>query len=217
MSKFLIFEGPDFSGKTTIVQALSNALSALNIPHIKTREPGGCEIAEELRALVLSKNMDRLTEAFVFAAARSEHLLKTVIPALKDGKTVICDRFIGSSIVYQGTTPVLHNVVLELNTLVLQAVKELGDYEIQQFIIDTDYDTVLHRQTLAGRELNRLDQSTEKEFKDKREAYLRLIRLGLDRSLCPQLRKILGNTKCISNDKHTSIEDIVKTILVEIL
>lgn len=102
--KFLSFEGPDKAGKSTQVQLFCDYLSQKKIPYLVTREPGGCPVSEKIRALILdpANQMGDECEALLYAAARSE-LVRTVLrPALAQGTWVICDRFIDSSIAYQG-------------------------------------------------------------------------------------------------------------------
>lgn len=103
--KFISFEGPDGSGKGTIIKYVKKFLAKNKIDYILTREPGGIEISEEIREIILNKkhlNMDERTEALLYAAARRQHLVEIVIPALEAGKVVICDRFVDSSLAYQG-------------------------------------------------------------------------------------------------------------------
>lgn len=103
--KFITFEGPDGSGKGTIIKYVKKFLEKNQIDYILTREPGGIEISEEIREIILNKkhlSMDERTEALLYAAARRQHLVEIVIPALKEGKVVICDRFVDSSLAYQG-------------------------------------------------------------------------------------------------------------------
>jgi len=102
---FISFEGIDGSGKSTQVRLLSEQLSALGRDVILTREPGGSPGAEEIRRLVLEGESDRwsaTTELLLFTAARRDHLERTILPALNDGKIVITDRFADSSRIYQG-------------------------------------------------------------------------------------------------------------------
>lgn len=102
---FITIEGNDGSGKSTVINALKEALDKLNIDVIYSREPGGSRIAEKIRDVILDVDnvgMDKRTEALLYAASRREHLVDTVIPAIEQGKIVICDRFIDSSLTYQG-------------------------------------------------------------------------------------------------------------------
>ena len=99
---FITFEGTEGCGKSTLIQNLSAALVQASIPHLVTREPGGSPVAEKIRDMILHQSMDPLTELFLYEAARAEHFQKTVIPALKQKKWVLCDRFTDSTLAYQG-------------------------------------------------------------------------------------------------------------------
>lgn len=102
--KFITFEGCDGCGKSTQLKLLSDYLTEKNIPHIFTREPGGGEISEAIRGILLNGKNGSMTdecEALLFAAARVQHLSDRVEPALKEGKLVICDRYVDSSLAYQ--------------------------------------------------------------------------------------------------------------------
>lgn len=102
---FITFEGNDGSGKTTISKKVYEALLEKSYPVIYTREPGGIEIAEKIRTIILDPNhtaMDARCEALLYAASRRQHLIEKVLPALETGKIVLCDRFIDSSLAYQG-------------------------------------------------------------------------------------------------------------------
>ncbi|WP_349409043.1 dTMP kinase [Pseudalkalibacillus sp. SCS-8] len=102
---FITFEGPEGAGKTTIIKRLEKEFETRDVPFIVTREPGGIEIAEQIRSVILNPantKMDGRTEALLYAAARRQHLAEKVIPALEEGKIVLCDRFIDSSLAYQG-------------------------------------------------------------------------------------------------------------------
>ena len=102
---FITLEGPDGSGKTTIATNLVKELENRGFSCVHTREPGGIDIAEQIRNVILDpKNtaMDARTEALLYAASRRQHLVEKVFPALKDNKIVICERFLDSSLAYQG-------------------------------------------------------------------------------------------------------------------
>lgn len=102
---FISFEGNDGSGKSSAIQAIYNELINNNADVILTREPGGSKIAEKIRTIILDVDnlgMDPKTEAMLYAASRREHLVKKIIPALEEGKIVLSDRYLDSSLVYQG-------------------------------------------------------------------------------------------------------------------
>ncbi len=102
---FITFEGPDGSGKSTIIQKVYDYLIENNYDVIKTREPGGSPIAEKIRNLILDTENTKMgyrTEALLYAASRAQHVEETIIPALNENKIVLCDRFLISSLAYQG-------------------------------------------------------------------------------------------------------------------
>lgn len=102
---FIVFEGGEASGKSTVSGLMSRVLSNVGIPNIWTREPGGIEESEEIRELILKDRkspLSGLTEAYLFAASRAAHMEKVVKPALESGKSVIMDRYFYSSLAYQG-------------------------------------------------------------------------------------------------------------------
>lgn len=102
---FITFEGPDGSGKTTIATRVVEELKKRGFEVVHTREPGGIDIAEQIRNVILDpKNtrMDGKTEALLYAASRRQHLVERVYPALDNGQIVICERFLDSSLAYQG-------------------------------------------------------------------------------------------------------------------
>lgn len=102
---FITLEGGEGAGKTSILHLLKKRLHNLGFDVVTTREPGGIEISEKIREIILDPTytkMDGHTEALLYAAARRQHLVEKVLPALDKGKIVLCDRFIDSSLAYQG-------------------------------------------------------------------------------------------------------------------
>lgn len=125
MALFVTIEGPEGSGKTTIGKKIVEQLMNDGYEVIYTREPGGIEIAEQIRQVILdvnNTNMDPRTEALLYAASRRQHLIEKIVPAIKDNKIIICDRFVDSSLAYQG-----HARKLGIDNV----------YEINKFAIDT--------------------------------------------------------------------------------
>ena len=105
MKAFITIEGNDGSGKSTVIEGLKKVFEERGLDTVFTREPGGSVIAEKIRQIILDPEntaMDDKTEALLYAASRRQHLTETVIPALEQNKLVICDRFIDSSLAYQG-------------------------------------------------------------------------------------------------------------------
>ncbi len=126
-SGFITFEGIEGSGKTTQIRLLSEHLESRGVQHLVTREPGGTEIGERIRALLLdprSRDMVPLAELFLYAAARSQHIEQVIEPAVAEGRVVLCDRFTDATIAYQGHgrgLPV--NVIRVVNSLAAADVK----------------------------------------------------------------------------------------------
>jgi len=103
--RFITVEGTDGAGKSTQMDMLIKYLEEKGIEVVVTREPGGTNISEKLREIILdaeNKEMTDTTEAMLYAASRAQHVEEKIIPALEEGKFVICDRFVDSSVVYQG-------------------------------------------------------------------------------------------------------------------
>ncbi len=172
--KFITIEGPDGAGKTSVVQALVAKLQAEGVSEIvMTREPGGIKIAEQIRRVILdveNTEMDARTEALLFAASRRQHLVEKILPALEAGKLVICDRFVDSSMAYQG---VARNIPTEL-------IWEINHFAIENhlpdltFLIDVPAEVGLERiyQAKGQRQFDRLDQEDVSFHNLVREAFL---------------------------------------------
>ncbi|MGE8006431.1 dTMP kinase [Lysinibacillus sp. NPDC093216] len=172
---FITFEGPEGAGKTTVIQKIAERLAEENIDVLATREPGGIEIAEKIRSIILNPEhtaMDERTEALLYAAARSQHYFEKVRPALDSGKTVICDRFIDSSLAYQGYARGIGvDEVLSINEFAIG--KMLPDMTI---LFDLAPEVGLARIHAHGeREVNRLDVESLAFHKKVREGYLQLV------------------------------------------
>jgi len=140
---FITFEGIDGSGKSTQAKRLQMTLENMGIKVLRTREPGGSEGAEEIRKLLVEGDKSRwsaYSEMLLFFASRRDHIEKTILPALKKGMVVICDRFTDSTRVYQGATREdLSELVDELDDLVIKKQPDLT------LIIDMDPMTSLKR------------------------------------------------------------------------
>lgn len=122
---FITFEGPDGSGKTTAINEISKYFNNLGFDTIITREPGGSALAEKIRDILLdtNNNVNEHAEALLYAASRAQHVSDTIKPALSLGKVVLCDRFLDSSLAYQGVARNLGiNSVLKLSDFAMQGV-----------------------------------------------------------------------------------------------
>lgn len=119
--KFIVFEGCEGVGKSTQLRLINEYMKETGQETVFTREPGGTPLAEKIRQLILTEDMDAECEAHLFAAARCEHIDKLILPALTAGKTVICDRYVDSSLAYQGYGRGLgYERVAEINAYALQ-------------------------------------------------------------------------------------------------
>ena len=123
---FITFEGTDASGKTTQIGLLSEYLEKKGVPHIVTREPGGTAIGEKVRTIILDKENSEMlpaTEALLYAASRAQLTGQVVRPALREGKVVISDRFLDSSIAYQGYGRNLGDMIRRINEPAVEGLK----------------------------------------------------------------------------------------------
>lgn len=154
---FITLEGPEGSGKTSAVKYAVEQLEKMGYQIIQTREPGGTPIAEQIRNVILDKNnkaMDPRTEALLYAASRRQHLVEKVWPSLKEGKIVICDRFLDSSLAYQGGARGLGiDEVLQINLFATE-----NTWPDLTLLFDLDPEIGLARiEANSAREVNRLD------------------------------------------------------------
>lgn len=164
---FITFEGPDGAGKTTILGMVAERLQNVLV----TREPGGIDIAEQIRRVILAKEntaMDPRTEALLYAAARRQHLAERVKPALEKGEIVLCDRFVDSSLAYQGYA----------RGLGIEEVWSINQFAIENMLPELtvyfDIEPELGLQRInknKGREINRLDLEKLEFHQKVREGY----------------------------------------------
>jgi len=172
---FITLEGGEGAGKTTVLKSLRNELQEKGFDVLTTREPGGIDIAEKIRQIILATEhttMDGRTEALLYAAARRQHLVEKVFPALRKGKIVLCDRFIDSSLAYQGYA----------RELGMDEVFSINQFAIQDYMPDlTLFFDIAPKKGLErissnkDRERNRLDLE-EMHFHEKvYEAYQLLV------------------------------------------
>ena len=201
------FEGPDGAGKTTVLEQVLPVLQEKGYDIITTREPGGVEIAERIRDVILDVNhvaMDNKTELLLYMAARRQHYVEKVLPALEAGKVVLIDRFIDSSIAYQGAGRGLDkDIIRRLNDFATDGRKpDLTLY------FDVESEIGLARIAKnAEREVNRLDLEKLDMHKRVREGYLalteqekRIVTIDASRELA----------EVVSETLHTILEKLAK-------
>lgn len=178
---FITFEGPEGSGKTTVSNIIEKRLEEIGYQVVHTREPGGTPIAEQIRNIILDKAntmLDARAEALLYAASRRQHLVEKVWPALKEGKIVICDRYIDSSLAYQGGARHLGvENVLNINMFATE-----GTFPDMTLLFDIKPEDGLHRIAAnANREVNRLDLEKIEFHKSVRNTFLELAKQYKDR------------------------------------
>ena len=201
LKNFITLEGGECSGKTTIINEIVKKFDELNISYITTREPGGIRIAEDIRKIILDVNNTEMTkecEALLYAASRMQHLSQKVIPAINEGKVVLCDRFLDSSLVYQGYARGIGiDKILKINSFALDYLPGLT------LFIDVTPEVALKR--LAGRsgKVDRLDLEGKKFHEDVYNGYLEIAKMYPDR-----IKRVDGNQEL---DKVVS--DCIKIVL----
>ena len=195
---FITFEGPEGSGKTSVIEGVRDYFTQQGYDILTTREPGGSNIAEAIRDIILSKEnteMDAHAEALLFAASRSQHFYEKVKPALEQGKLVLCDRFIDSSLAYQGHARGLGiDNVYEINKFgIKNAMPDLTIY------IDVPAEVGLNRVFNNTRKVDRLDLETIEFHKLVCEGY-----------------KIIADRfqdRIVSIDGTKAVEEVVKAAI----
>ncbi|WP_377887172.1 dTMP kinase [Alkalihalobacillus sp. R86527] len=169
---FITFEGPDGAGKSTQVHKLSEYLSEKDIPFIHTREPGGTAISDKIRSLILDPEHAEMvdeTEVLLYAASRSQHVKEKIIPALKQGYVVLCDRFVDASIAYQG-------VGLGVSVESIKLINEFATGGLspdRSYMIDLPVEIGKERM-VARNQLDRIEQKGTEYHEKVRQAFLEL-------------------------------------------
>ena len=181
MGLFISMEGSDGCGKTTQMNLLQEALLARGYALTRSREPGGTRISEKLRELVLdpeNREMDERCEALLYAASRAQHVREVIRPALERGEIMLCDRFIDSSVVYQGIGRGLGiREIAELNGWAVSGL--MPDLTLILYI---DYEEGLRRKKLQTEDhLDRLEQAAEDFHRRVNEGYKTLAELYPER------------------------------------
>lgn len=201
VGKFISFEGPDGAGKTSVIAVIQTELEQqLGKERVMcTREPGGNHISEQIRRVLFDEHntdMDGRTEALLFAAARRQHIVSEILPALKAGKVILCDRYVDSSIAYQGAGRHLGE----------QKIWQINQYAIDGLLPDLtiylDVESKLGLQRIAKHradQVNRLDKEQLSFHKTVREAFLRLQRENPERikliDASQSLPKVISDVK----------------------
>lgn len=142
--KLIVFEGPDGSGKTSVLNEVKKILDDRGVEYLSFREPGGTALSEKIRDIIIDNDNDKMTsrcECLLFAASRAQLIEQSIKPALEEGKIVLCDRFVLSSLLYQGVG----------RGLGIEKVKEINDFATDNIkpdltiFFNIDYKTALIR------------------------------------------------------------------------
>ena len=180
---FITFEGGEGAGKSTQAKVLSDFLEKEGYPCVLTREPGGSAGAEEIRNLVVKGDVakwDAMTEALLMFAARRDHLVKTVWPALKEGKTVICDRFADSTMAYQGFGYADNGLGQTTVEQLYQIV--VGDFKPDlTIILDMPVEAGVERALKRDKNVNRYEKMGLDFHRNLRNAFLEIEKKEPDR------------------------------------
>ena len=200
--KFLTIEGGEGTGKTTIINMLADELEKRGVSILKTREPGGSKIAEEIRNVILdvkNTNMDYMTEALLYAASRKQHLEEIVKPAINEGKLVISDRYIDSSLAYQGNA----------RGLGIKTIYDINMYATEGFLpdltilIDLPPEVGLKRISQNNRDVNRLDLEVSEFHNLVRSGYLKIAKMF------PNRIKVIDGNRKLDDVYHDVLELVI--------
>lgn len=200
--KLIVFEGVEGCGKTTQMQLCSEWLLSLSIPVVTTREPGGTQLGLHLRSLLLesteNKAISATTELLLYAADRSQHVEQELLPNLEAGKIILCDRYIDSTIAYQGYGRNLDiNLIHKLNTIATSGLK--SDLTLW---LDLDVEQGMARKRKTGEKADRIEQEKIEFHRRVQKGYFEQaalspeinfrIEAGLDKeNVQKQIQKIL--------------------------
>jgi dTMP kinase len=168
--KFLTLEGVDGAGKSSHIEFIADAVRAKDVHVIVTREPGGTDLAERLRQVILGEPMTPVLETLLVFAARADHVARVIRPALKAGHWVVCDRFTDATVAYQGAG---NGVSSDLISRLAEAAHP-GLKPDLTLIFDCPYEISSQRLAKSGRILDRFEREDRAFFDRVRSAYLAL-------------------------------------------
>ncbi len=202
---FITLEGPDGSGKSTITKLIGDYLEEKGIEYIVTREPGGTDIGEDIRDIILDNKNTKMgpeTEALLYAASRGQHIHEKILPALEEGKLIICDRFLLSSLAYQGIARGLGvEEVKSINDFALRGIKP---DKILFFHIDPEVSLKRKTAKLGG---DRLEKEGEEFHNRVYNGYMDLV------DLYPENIKVIDATKTVEEVFDQCIKEIEELLI----
>jgi dTMP kinase len=198
---FITFEGGEGSGKSTQIKLLGEAFAKAGVPYIATREPGGVESAERIRQLLVTGKGDAWlpeSETLLFYAARLEHVRRRIIPAIEEGKYVLCDRFADSTLIYQGIGKGLsEDFIRSLHHVTL------GDFAPDlTLILDIEPEEGLKRANAQAHNEKRFESLGLEFHRRIRDGFLSLAKRNTDRC-------VVVNASEDKNTVHRKIIEIV--------
>lgn len=207
---FISIEGPDGSGKSTQIENIKRFFAEKNMETIYTREPGGTAIGERIREILLDKQcgeMDYMTEALLYAASRAQHVAQVIKPALAAGKVIVCDRFVDSSMAYQGYGRKLGDSVRIINEYAVA-----GCMPDVTFLMKVDPGIGKGRvksRAASGQAEDRLDAEKVAFHEDVYKGYLALEEQYPDRILGIDASRSIDE---ICDDIFRKLEDVLKHV-----
>ena len=165
--RFITLEGVDGAGKSTHLDFIAESVRGGGHNALVTREPGGTELAERVRAVVLAEPMDAITETLLLLAARADHVARVIRPALEGGTWVVCDRFSDATFAYQGAGKGVPVALLQQ----LSQAAHPGLAPDLTLVFDCDYEVARQRLLAAGRTLDRFEREERAFFDRVRASY----------------------------------------------
>ena len=202
---FISIEGPDGSGKSTQIENIRQFFKDKKLEIVFTREPGGTAIGERIRDIILDNNcseMDYMTEALLYAAARAQHVSQVIKPALAEGKIVICDRFVDSSIAYQGYGRRLGEAVAIINSYAVA-----GCMPDVTFLMKLD--PAIGKNRIRADQQDRLESEKEAFQDEVYRGYLKLEEENPDRIFGIDASRSIDDIK---NDIYSKLEEVLNCL-----
>lgn len=202
---FISIEGPDGSGKSTQINNIKKFFDSKGIETVFTREPGGTSIGEQIRNILLDKantEMSPMTEAMLYAAARAQHVAQVIKPAVAEGKVVICDRFVDSSVAYQGFGRELGDSVEIINSYAIAGC-------MPDLTILMKLDPLVGKKRISDRTYDRLELEKDKFHQKVYEGYLSLEKKYPERIVGIDASRTIDD---IREDIYEKLEDILNGV-----
>jgi dTMP kinase len=202
---FVTFEGVEGSGKSTQLDMLHAHLLRMNVNVVATREPGGTRLGEEIRRLLLNpafREMHPMTETILYAADRAQHVHEVIKPALNQGKVVLCDRFVDSTLAYQGVA----------RRIGMEGVQNLNEWITEDLypdltiLLEIPYRVGLKRLEKRKRSMDRMEGQPEAFHEQVQEAYRTLAKIFSNRFL------VVDGTDKPANIHHIIFQEVIKLL-----